>query len=194
LVAGTLPLEKFQRYFLQDYAFLRDFSTLLALSVVKAPNMETARRLATFLAGVLEGEEDLFRRTFRAWGWPEERWRAPPPSPTARAMGDFMVRVAYAGGFAEVMTVLAVTEGVYLDWATRAVEAGREPGQEVYRDWIAIHSNADFTEFVQWLTGVLDATPMADDQRERAGRLFSETLRHELAFWELGYRGEEQAG
>lgn len=194
LTLGTLPLEKFQRYFLQDYAFLREFSTLLALSVAKSPDTDTARRLATFLAGILEGEEGLFRGTFREWGWPEERWRLPSRLPTALAMGDFMVRVAYEGSFPELLTVLVATEGVYLDWATRAVEAGRSPERKVYRDWIDIHSNAEFTEFVGWLMETFDAMAVTDAQREQAGRLFRETLRHEAAFWEMGYRGEEQMG
>ena len=72
--ADTLPLEKFQRYFLQDYLFLRDFTRLLALGVAKAPDFSTSRRLARFLAGILDGEEGLFRRSFREWGLTETQY------------------------------------------------------------------------------------------------------------------------
>lgn len=187
LLAGTLPLDKFQRYFLQDYVFLRHFVGLLALAVAKAPDFATARRLASFLVGVLEGEEGLFRRAFQAWGWPPERYERPTPLPTARAMGDFMVRVAYDGSFADILTVLVTTESVYLDWASRPA-AKTQP--QLYREWTLIHSNDEFRQFVQWLEATLDATPLTERDRTRVAELFETTLRYELAFWEMGYKGE----
>ena len=125
LGADTLPLEKFQRYFLQDYLFLRDFTGLLALGVAKAPDMESARRLAQFLAEVLQGEEQLFRGSFREWALRPEQYARPEPAPVAASFGNLMTRVAYEGSFAEILTLLVVSEWGYLDWATRLAQAGR---------------------------------------------------------------------
>ncbi len=186
---GTLPQEKFQGYFLQDYVFLRDFVTLLALGVAKAPSMDVARRLATFMAGVLQGEESLFREAFRDWGLAPERYTHPEPGPTAKAMGDMMARIAYGGGFPEILSVLVVTEWTYLDWATRLSRSGM-PADPVQRRWVEIHCNADFRAFVQWLIAPLDSLALTDEQRGRVGRLFLATLRYEVAFWEAAYRGE----
>ena len=194
LGADTLALERFQRYFLQDYVFLRDFCTLLALGVAKAPDLDGARRLAVFLAGVLQGEEQLFRRTFHEWGLKPEQYARPEPLPAATAFGNLMTRVAYEGSFAELLTVLVVTEWSYLDWATRLVQAGRRPSTRVYWDWIEIHSNAEFRDFVEWLVRLLDDTPLGEGQRSRVEELFQTTLRCELAFWEMGFHGEEWSG
>ncbi len=187
LVAGTLPLRKFQRYLLQDYAFLRDFSTLLALGVAKAPDLATARPLAAFLSGVLAGEEGYFRRAFQEWGWRPPRYARPSRLPATRAMGDFMARVACEGSFAEVLTVLVVTESVYLDWASRAAPRARSAQPWYYQEWTAIHSNAEFRRFVGWLEATLDAQPLSAAGRSRVAELFETALRHELAFWEMGY-------
>ena len=191
LGADTLPLEKFQRYFLQDYVFLRDFTGLLALGVAKAPDLEAARRLAQFLAEVLQGEEQLFRGSFREWALRPEQYARPEPTPVAAAFGNLMTRVAYEGSFAEILTLLVVSEWAYLDWATRLAQAGRLPETPVYRAWIDIHSNDGFRDFVQWLRQSLDGIPLAGEQRQRVEELFHTTLRYEVAFWEMGYRGEE---
>ena len=73
----SLPLQKFQRYFVQDYAFFKDFVVLISLGIAKAPNMDAARPLAGFLHEILQGEEVLFTKTFESWGWPPERYRTP---------------------------------------------------------------------------------------------------------------------
>ena len=111
---GILPLEKFQRYFLQDYVSLRDFTTLLALTVAKAPSFDAARPITRFLSEVLDGEESLFQAAFKTWGWRSE-YRKPSASPTTRALADLMRRVAYDGTYAAMLTVLVVTELTYLE-------------------------------------------------------------------------------
>ena len=191
MAADTLPLDKFQRYFLQDYLFLRNFTTLLALGVAKAPRVDAARRLAKFLAAILQGEEELFRGSFRDWGLAAEDYSRAEITPTATAFGDLMTRVAYEGSFPEILTVLVVTEWAYLDWATRLIEAESLPSTPVYRAWTEIHSNDDFRDFVHWLILSLDECQPTDEQRQRIEELFHTTLRYELAFWEMGYRGEE---
>ena len=190
LGADTLPLEKFKRYFLQDYVFFRDFVSLLALGVAKAPDLNASRHLAAFLAEVLQGEEQLFQGSFEQWGLEPEEYSRPAPSPPAAAFGDLMARVAYEGAFAEIMTVLVVTEWVYLDWATRAADLGR-PDTPVYRAWTEIHSNEEFRKFVLWLLETLDGLDLSAEQEQRVRDLFHATLRYELAFWELGYNGGE---
>ena len=50
---GTLPVEKFRAYFLQDYIFVRDLVTLTAMGLAKAPNLRVAGQLEPFLSGIL---------------------------------------------------------------------------------------------------------------------------------------------
>ena len=187
LGAGTLPLATFQRYFLQDYVFLREFASLLALGVVRAPDFAAARRLAQFLAGVLEGEEALFRRAFRSWRLPPEAV-PPQPAPATQAICDLMTRVARHGSFAEILTVLCATEGAYLEWATRLVQAGARPRRAVYRHWIEIHASDEFRALVRWMFTTLNAMTLAPEELRRAERLFRQTLRCEVAFCDQAYR------
>ena len=50
---GTLPVEKFKRYFLQDYVFVSDLVAMTAMGVAKAPDFKGANVLNQFLSGIL---------------------------------------------------------------------------------------------------------------------------------------------
>jgi len=71
------------------------------------------------------------------------------------------------------------------------VESGKRPKDPIYRGWTEIHSVREFKEFVMHLSRELDAQRLSAAQRDRVAELFHTTLRYELAFFEIGYRGEE---
>ena len=186
---GTLPVEKFGAYFVQDYIFVRDLVVLIAQGVSKAPDLQAAARLNSFLADILNPENDLFVRAFRELGVSEPEYMSAIPSPTTQGFGDFLVRVGLDGDFSEIAAVLYVTEGTYLDWATRLIQAGKRPANPVYREWIDIHGPEVLGELVDWLAEHLDGADTAEF-RPRAEKAFLTVLRYEYLFWEAAYSGE----
>lgn len=190
LVDGTLPPEKFRRYFLQDYLFLKDLSIVLSLAISKAPDFDAARRLTSFLGIIVAGEEELFQRTFREMGMSDVELRSIERSPTCRAFGDFLVRVSHEGGFYDILTALAVVEGTYLDWAQRAKAAGKQPPVAAYREWIDIHVDQCLADFVTWMRRTLDDALLAG-MEDHLSDIFKTCLLYEISFWEMAYKGEE---
>ena len=185
---GTLPVETFRTYFLQDYVFVRDLVSMTALGISKAPDFEGANVLNRFITGILDPENDLFVRAFEEMGVSEQEYTSAEASPTTRAFGDFLMRVGLEGDFDDVATVLYVTEGTYLDWGTRLLEEGKRPDNRIYREWIDIHGPQVLGEFVGWLGNHLDET--AAVRLPRIERVFHTALRYEYLFWEAAYRGE----
>ena len=76
-----------------------------------------------------------------------------------------MGRTAYEGGFAEILTVLAVTEGTYLDWPARNAARGAAPKTPIYRDWTAVHASPEFEKFVRGLFAALDELASPQSRR-----------------------------
>ena len=186
---GTLPVEKFRAYFIQDYIFVRDLVYMVALGIAKAPDFQASSRLNGFLTGILDPENDLFLRAFKELGVSREEYSSAQPSPTTRAFGDFIMRSGLEGDFEDILTVLYVTEGTYLDWGTRLQEQGKSPANPIYREWIDIHGPRVLGELVRWMGGHLDGADNAA-RRPRRERIFRTTLRYEYLFWEAAYRGE----
>jgi len=144
--------------------------------------------LHQFLAGILNPENDLFVRAFTELGVSAEGYAAASASPITQAFGDFMVRTGLEGSFEDIVTVLYVTEGTYLDWGTRLLEAGKRQSNPVYREWIDIHGPQVLGAFVAWLGQHLDSVELGN-YRPRIARIFHTTLRYEYLFWEAAYHG-----
>ena len=185
---GTLPVEKFRTYFLQDYVFVRDLVSMTALGISKAPDFEGADVLNRFLTGILDPENDLFVRAFDEMDVPERAYASAKASRTTRAFGDFMMRTGLEGDFDDIAAVLYVTEGTYLDWGTRLLEQGKRPDNPIYREWIEIHGPQVLGELVRWLGNRLDGTD--GGRLPEIERVFHTALRYEYLFWEAVYHGE----
>ena len=96
-----------------------------------------------------------------------------------------MREAAQSGSYVACLAVLNVAEGLYLDWASRAPRP--LPGSFVHAEWITLHDNPDFRDFVAFLRAELDrAGPAAEGV---AMDFFCRAVALELAFFEAAYQG-----
>ena len=65
-----------------------------------------------------------------------------------------MREAAETRSYAAALSVLVVAEWLYLDWASRAPKP--LPDNFVYAEWITLHDNPDFCDFVDFLRAELD--------------------------------------
>lgn len=185
---GSLSPRIFKTYFLQDYVFVNDLVVLAAQALAKAPDMKAASIFNDFLTGVLDPENDLFMRFFNQLGASEEDYSSVKASPTTQAFGDFLVRTSLEGTFDEIVLVLYVTEGTYLDWGTRLTEEKVNATNPVFREWIDLHGPEVLGDLVSWLENYINNDSSISP--ERADYLFHTALRYEFLFWESAYNDE----
>jgi thiaminase/transcriptional activator TenA len=190
LGADDLDSTVFRRYLVQDYAFVGDLVGVFGHAVGEAPTMEAKSRLVDFLRTLTADENDYFERSFEALGVPEREYANPEPAVTTRALRDLLGRAAREGGYAETLAVLVPAEWIYLEWAS-AVDDG-EPDRFYLVEWVDLHANPEFREFVGWLRTELDREGAAASTRRqrRLDRLFQRTVELEVGFFEAAYDPE----
>ena len=188
---GTLARSSFDVYFDQDYLFLRDWAVLLSLATAKAPDFEAARRLVAFLHLGLGGEEGLFQTAFRERGLSRNAVGSLAYLPTTQNYSSYLRNIAYTGSYVEVIATLLAVEWPYLDWAQRAVQAGKRPDNFYYQTWIDLHVSQGMTDFVAWLGRMVDESTPTAEQQTRLQEIFRSVLRYEYLFFEMAYRGEQ---
>ena len=88
--------------------------------------------------------------------------------------------------YAAALSVLVVTEWLYLDWASRAPSP--VPGSLVHTEWAALHDNPDFRGFVDFLRTELD--PLGPAETGLCRDFFRRTVALELAFFDAAYTGQ----
>ena len=77
---GTLDVEKFRFFMLQDYLYLFDYAKVFALGVVKARDPRLMRLFARNVDAVLGGEMNIHRAYMKRLGITEEQVLAVQPA------------------------------------------------------------------------------------------------------------------
>ena len=186
----TLPQDKFQVYFDQDYLFLKDWSILLSLAAAKAPDFDAARHVVEFLHLGLGGEEGLFQEAFRQRGMSPQDVAGLEYLPTTLGYSGFLRNIAYTGPFIDVIAALLAVEWPYLDWAQRLSSAGKRPGNHYYQTWIDLHTSPGMSGFVDWMREIIDQATLSPTHQNRLQQIFVDVLRYEFLFWEMAYQQE----
>ncbi len=191
---GTLALDRFAFYMRQDYRFLVDYARMLALGSARAPDLETMTRFAELAREVLVTELDLHRSLAAELGVTEDELQAERPAPATQGYADFLVRTAAQGDFGELAAALAPCMWGYAELGQAIAGRGRPP-QPHYDRWVDMYASPEFGELADWCRELLDRVGERLTAAGRAPlrRAFLLSSRHELAFWEMAWRGEAGA-
>jgi len=186
LFVGTIPDRVMAGYLIQDHRFLDSFLTLLGAAIATADRFEARLRFGRFV-GMVSGEENTyFLRAFEALGVSEkERVETPDTEPT-KGFKAIMLEAAATRSYAAALSVLNVAEWLYLDWAMKAPKP--LPSNFVHAEWITLHDNPDFREFVSFLRVELDRVGPAEEATSRD--FFLRAVALERAFFDAAYQGE----
>jgi len=186
LDADALEDAVFRRYLVQDYAFVRELTGAFGHAVGEAPTTAARSTLVDFLGTLTAQENDYFERTFDALDVPESAYDEPALAEPTRAFVDLLGR-ASAGGYPELLAVLAPAEWAYRDWASGVAD----PGPETWylEEWVELHDDPAFDEFVSFLRAELDREGAAAGprRRRRLADLFERTVDLEVAFFDAAY-------
>ena len=187
LADDTLDDAVFRRYLIQDYSFVDRFVSLIGYIIGRAPSLPDRIRLSHFLAGVTSEENTYFQRAFDALRVPEKDRTDPQLKPPTRGFHDIMKEASEEGGYEEALAVLVVAEWVYLTWATAVRD--RSPSAFYFAEWIDLHANDEFRDFVGWLRSQLDrhGPTLSEGRREAVVQLFRKAVRLEKEFFDAAY-------
>ena len=186
LCSGGIDDRVMARYLVQDHRFIDAFVTLLGAAIAGADGFEARLRLGRFAGMVCSEENDYFLRAFEALGVDEQRRASEPDAAPTTGFQALMREAAATRSYAAALAVLNVAEGLYLDWAARAPRP--LPASFVHAEWITLHDNPFFRDFVAFLRAELDRTGPGEEARARD--FFQRAVALELAFFDAAYAGE----
>jgi thiaminase/transcriptional activator TenA len=183
LFAGTLPDAVMARYLIQDHRFLDSFLTLLGAALASADTFAAKLRFGRFIGTVSSEENTYFLRAFAALGVSEARRAADPDTQASAGFKAIMREAAETRRYAAALSVLVVTEWLYLDWASRAPRP--LPDNFVHAEWITLHDNPGFRDFVDFLRAELDR--VGPEEADLCRDFFRRSVALERAFFEAAY-------
>lgn len=186
IFSGTVAPDVMRRYLVQDYQFIDGFVALLGAAIASADTFAARIRFSRFAAMITSDENTYFIRSFNALGVSEDERSRPVPAPVTRDFQTLMREAADSRSYAACLAVLIVAEWLYLDWASRSLAT---PENFVHAEWITLHNNPAFAEFVGWMRSELDHIhdQMSDEDRSTATRYFARAVQLERGFFDALY-------
>ncbi|MEX0293493.1 TenA family protein [Pseudomonas putida] len=183
LCNGSVADPVMVRYLVQDHRFLDSFLTLLGAAIATADTFEARLRFGRFAGMISSDENTYFLRAFQALDVsPQQRAELKDTVPTA-GFKAILREAAATRSYAAALAVLNVAEGLYLDWALKAPKP--MPDNFVHAEWITLHDNAAFQDFVAFLQAELDR--VGPQEPALASDFYQRTVALELAFFDAIY-------
>ena len=183
LYDGSVTDSVMASYLIQDHRFLDSFLTLLGAAIATSDSFEARLTLGRFV-GMVSGEENTyFLRAFEALGVTEDERRAVPDTAPTAGFQAIMREAAATRSYTAALAVLNVAEWLYLEWAERAPKP--LPSNFVHAEWITLHDNPFFRDFVAFLRAELDRVGPAEEDVARD--FFLRAVQLERAFFDAAY-------
>ncbi|MBE1445066.1 thiaminase II [Paenibacillus sp. OAS669] len=184
---GTLPLQCFRYYVLNDAYYLSQFARVQSLGAAKAADLATSNRMTVHAQGTYNAELSLHETFCKRMGITAEERAAFQPAPTAYAYTSHMQRVAYNGHLGDIIAVILPCYWLYYEIGEKL--QGSAPEEPIYREWIEAYGGEWFRELVQEQIDRLDsiAAEVSQADRDRMKQHFVISSHYEYLFWEMAY-------
>lgn len=186
---GTLDMEKFRYFMLQDYLYLFDYARVFALGVVKARDPELMRVFAANVDAILGGEMKIHRAYMKRLDITEEQVFAVKPALANLSYTNYMLSVAQTGGPMEIVASILACSWSYAEigQALAAIPGAAE--HPFYGEWIRGYASEEYASTNQALIELMDtlAADAGEEQLAYLTDVFVNCSRYELGFWDMAW-------
>ena len=192
LQAGTLPMDRFIYFILQDYVYLLDFAQVLCMAGAKSGNLETLAMFARHALGAVEVERSFHASFGKELGFSRRQLDGAQKGPVTEAYIAHLQSVARAGGLNEIVAAVLPCYWIY-GVVGKQLYKNRPRKPVIFRQWIEIYASEDFWRPVREQIQLMDELGALANSTEKKRMMahFSLSSRYEYLFWEQAYRLEK---
>ena len=186
---GTLGVEKFQYFMLQDYLYLFDYARVFALGVVKARDPKLMRTFAENVNAILGGEMNIHRAYMERLGITEDQVFAVKPALDNTSYTHYMLAVAESGGPMEIVASILSCSWSYAEIGQALAKRPGAADHPFYGEWVRGYASENYAATNQALMALMDelAKDATGAQFDRLEEIFVNCSRYELGFWDMAW-------
>ncbi|WP_079709614.1 thiaminase II [Paraliobacillus ryukyuensis] len=188
---GTLPLENFRFYIMQDAYYLTHFAKVQSLGAAKASDLATTKKMNVHAQGTYEAELSLHETFSKLLNITEQDQRVFQPAPTAYAYTSHLYQAAYQGHLGDIIAAILPCYWIYHDVGEALKD--KQPEEPIYQEWLNAYGSEWFKNLVKEQINHLNeiAETVTPDERERMKNHFIISVQYEYMFWEMAYHLEQ---
>ena len=192
LQAGSLSMERFTYFIVQDYIYLLDFAQVLCQGGAKSPDLEVLSLFSRHALGAVEVERSFHTTFGRSLGYSQKQLDAAAKGPITEAYTRHLQAVARGGTLGEVVAAILPCYWIYGE-VGRALYKRRPKRPKIYRQWIEIYAAEEYWKPVREQIHLMNDLGPKANARERKLMIshFLLSSRYEYLFWDQAYSLEK---
>lgn len=187
LCQGTLPLEKFKHYVLQDYHFLLTAIKNFSLIASKAEAAEDMVELAKISGRITVSEYRNHLRLLKSLGLDIEDAQSTEPIPIVCAYSDFLISASSQNPFPHALVSILPCFWSYGEIIKPHREKLAQNPCLVYRQWAAEYSSEPYFQVMGRIKRVAERVS-ASASYDALKYLFLKASRYEYIYWDDIYK------
>ena len=186
---GSLPVDRFKYYVIQDYVYLIDYSRALAIASARAIDLQDMSWFAGLLDETLNQEMALHRSYCQEFGINLQELESVEPASTTKSYTNFLLKTAYQGSFGELVASLLPCQWGYWEIGDHLLERGLPTSAPLYAQWIKMYTSEEFTELAHQIREMADRIGGGAGLAEQAAmrQAYTDSVRLEHRFWDMAY-------
>ena len=186
---GSLPVDRFKYYVIQDYVYLIDYSRALAVASARAIDLQDMSWFAGLLDETLNQEMALHRSYCQEFGINLQELESVEPASTTKSYTNFLLKTAYQGSFGELVASLLPCQWGYWEIGDHLLKRGLPTSAPLYAQWIKMYTSEEFTELAHQIREMADRIGGGAGLAEQAAmrQAYTDSVRLEHRFWDMAY-------
>ncbi|KAF7713371.1 Hydroxymethylpyrimidine/phosphomethylpyrimidine kinase 2 [Penicillium ucsense] len=190
---GTLPVERFKEYLVQDYLYLVQFARSNALASYKSSDMDLIAASARIVLHI-QREMSLHLDYCASFGLSKREMECHPETIACTAYSRYILDVGQSGDWLALQMALAPCLIGYGAIARR-LHADKNTLREgnQYWKWIENYVADDYTEAVRLGSALLEdhVQKVSPSRLEELIRIFIRATELEISFWDMGLSSQK---
>ncbi|MCI8342578.1 MAG: thiaminase II [Firmicutes bacterium] len=189
---GTLPLEKFRFYMIQDHLYLMQYAKVFALGVVKASEERHVRAFAAMIDEILNTENAVHQNYLKKLGISKNDIETAKMSLANESYTSYMISVGLKEGLAEIaVAVLACSWSYKMIGDFMKTVPGCE-NHEFYGQWINSYGSDEYSKSNDVIIHIVDSLTenYAEEQLQNIEKIIKLCSKYEYAFWDMAWNME----
>lgn len=189
---GSLELDKFKFYMIQDYLYLIEYSKVFALGILKSSNEETMRIFSSLVYSTLNDEMKVHKLYMEKLKISKEEIKNTKPSLANISYTNYMLWQGNNGDILDIITAVLSCSWSYAIIGKELNEIKNAAEHEFYGDWIKSYSSKEYINGNDKILELLNnlGSNISNEKLEKLINIFLNCSRYEYMFWDMAYNKE----
>ena len=186
---GTLDKDKFKNYLIQDYLYLKEYSKIFCIGIVKSKTMKDMRFFYNSIKGAMNDETAVHIRYLEGFGISQEEVENCECKLVTSSYTSYMQALALTGELKEIAaTIMPYTLSYSYIGKHLFKTYGENLENNFYKPWIESYASQGYTDFTnEWIDYINDlCKDLREEEKKKLVGIFINSI-YEMKFWDMAY-------